>query len=177
MAKQKMCFKCNEIKELGDFYKHPLMPDGRVNKCKDCAKLEVRARHEKLKNKPEYMESEKIRGREKYHRLYAGLKKPKGFYREKKNNKHREKYPEKYAASNASQRIPKVEKSNQLHHWSYNEEHYKDVIELSISEHNKLHRYIVYDQERKMYRRSDNNVLLDTKESHLIYYKSLKAKP
>ena len=51
-----------------------------------------------------------------------------------------------------------------------------DVIELSILEHNKLHRYIIYDQERMMYRRCDNNVLLDTKEAHLFFYNTLKSK-
>ena len=32
----KNCFKCNLEKKLEDFYKHPQMPDGRVNKCKEC---------------------------------------------------------------------------------------------------------------------------------------------
>lgn len=41
------------------------------------------------------------------------------------------------------------------------------------SEHNKLHRYMTYDQERKMYR-TTNGILLDTKERHLEYYHSLK---
>ena len=30
----------------------------------------------------------------------------------------------------------------------------------------KAHRFIIYDQERFMYRRFDNNILLDTKENH-----------
>ena len=30
----------------------------------------------------------------------------------------------------------------------------------------KAHRFLIYDQERFMYRRYDNNMLLDTKESH-----------
>jgi hypothetical protein len=52
------------------------------------------------------------------------------------------------------------------HHWSYNEEHFKDVIWLTKKEHMKGHRFIIYDQERKMYRRIDTNELLDTKEKH-----------
>jgi hypothetical protein len=35
----------------------------------------------------------------------------------------------------------------------------------------KGHRFIVYDQERKMYRRFDNNELLDNKKSHEIFIK------
>ena len=38
----KTCFKCGEDKALTDFYKHPAMSDGRVNKCKECNKLDVR---------------------------------------------------------------------------------------------------------------------------------------
>ena len=57
-------------------------------------------------------------------------------------------------------------KDNHLHHWSYNEEHHKDVIEITPKQHAKAHRFIVYDQERMMYRRFDNNILLDTREAH-----------
>ena len=76
-----------------------------------------------------------------------------------------------------SQHLRPETKGNQLHHWSYKPEHAKDVIELSVKEHSKIHRYMVYDQEQMMYRRVDNNVLLDTREAHIAYYESLKKKP
>jgi hypothetical protein len=60
------------------------------------------------------------------------------------------------------------------HHWSYNKEHYKDVIWLSKKDHMKAHRFIKYDQERMMYR-DLNGYLLETKARHEQYIR-LKVK-
>lgn len=38
----KRCFRCLCVRPLGEFYKHAMMGDGHLNKCKECTKNDVR---------------------------------------------------------------------------------------------------------------------------------------
>jgi len=163
----KECFKCKKIKEYSEFYKHKQMGDGYLNKCKECTKKDVKIDYIKNIQNPEWHEKERARGREKYHRL--GQKKPLYENKCKSIKKHKVLYPEKQLAKNSSQRVVLDFIGAERHHWSYNKEHYKDVISLTKKDHMKAHRFIIYDQERMMYRRYDTNELLDTKESHNLF--------
>ncbi len=168
----KTCFKCGELKHLDEYYTHNAMMDGHLNKCKDCTKKDVKAREVALLKTPGYREKERKRGRDKYHRLgYKGKHKPAKESEKIRNRSRRIMFPEKYKATNASQRIP-IEKDHR-HHWSYNKEHWTDIIDLTMEEHSTIHRYMVYDQERMMYRECVSGILLDTKESHLKLLKDV----
>ena len=65
----KKCIKCGITKELEGFYLHNKMKDGHLNKCKDCCKEESKQREEQLRKDPNWCEQEKLRSKEKYHRL------------------------------------------------------------------------------------------------------------
>jgi hypothetical protein len=162
----KICFKCQKEKPLTDFYTHPKMSDGHLNKCKCCTKKDVKEKLDLLTSTPKGLEKERKRHREKYHRLnYLEKHKPSPEKKKEIMDKYRFKYPEKVRAKNVSQRVKKSI-GNELHHWNYNIEFAKDVIELSKSDHAKIHRFIKYDQKTFMYK-DLNGILLDTKEKHL----------
>lgn len=169
---EKICFKCTKLLDITNFYKHKGMSDGHLNKCKSCAKNDVSNKY--FENRKDYknIEKERERGRDKYFRLNYKERKPSNIIKSKAMLKYYEKYPEKRRAKIKMGKLKSKIKGNHLHHWSYNEEHYKDVIELSVYEHSLLHRHIIYDQERKMYRNL-SGILLDTKKSHELLLSAL----
>lgn len=159
----KTCNKCNIDKSLDNFYNHKKSPDGKHYMCKDCAKKKSLDRYSKLSLDREYKDKEAERILRSYYK--NGRKnKNKAIIR----NSYILKYPEKYLAKKRCDRLLKKEGFH-LHHWSYNEQHYLDVIEIEVKSHHFLHRYLIYDSERMMYRRYDTNELLDSKEKHIEF--------
>ncbi len=163
----KKCFKCSNTKPLTDFYAHPRMADGRLGKCKECTKKDTKTRADILaKSDPSWIEIEKARARDKYKRLYTGIK-PSKTARDAGLANYRGKYPEKEAATRACNNNLPPANGMHRHHWSYAKEHQLDVLIISPEEHALLHRYMTYDQQRMLYISRVNNLHLTTKDSHL----------
>ncbi len=73
----KSCIICNIPQDIKEYYKHSKMSDGHLNKCKTCCKKQAKEREVELKKDLNWIETEKARAREKYHRLYSkGFHKP-----------------------------------------------------------------------------------------------------
>lgn len=168
----KVCISCNNEKPIGDFYDHPKTKDGYSNKCIDCSKSYAKSNYSvKIKNS-NFLNKERVRGRIKGRNRINQKQYPES------RKKWIDKFPEKRNAHVKAQHLERPFENAHGHHWSYNEADLKSVIWLSSKEHFKAHRFIYYDQERMMYRRCDNNLLLNTKHSHQEYIDDcIKNKP
>lgn len=155
MEETKVCFKCHKEKPLSEFYKHPAMADGHLNKCKECTKKDSRKRYDMKISDERWVESERARGREKYRRL--GYKnKPTGAHIQKQM-----KYPGLRSARDSFE--ADIPSGYELHHWNYRDN--KNLILLSRSLHHRLHSVIKFDIDAGYY--YYNGRPLDTIEKHL----------
>ena len=85
----KTCFKCHIEKPLDAFYPHNRMADGRLNKCKDCARRDVR--------KARIADPEKVRAYDR-----ARSSDPARYARNRERvAQYRHEHPERYAAHSA----------------------------------------------------------------------------
>ena len=164
----KKCIICSIEKEISFFYKHSAMGDGFLNKCKECCKLQAKERQLELSKNPEWVESERLRGREKYKRLN---------YKDRQVQSEAT-YPWKssgiykglrkwYESKNGF-----LDKKIELHHWSYLDENLRDVTLLDRNTHKRVHSLLTIDIDKKCYYVSETKELLDTKEKHLNFIKS-----
>lgn len=145
------------------------MSDGHLGKCIECTKTDVKNRHNILKLDSSWIEKERERGREKYHRLeYKGKHYPTYEQKKEQIRRYNQKYPEKALARKYTEIFLDKIKGFELHHWSYNEKDWLDIIQLNLEQHHKLHRFIKYDKETKYYKTLDD-IVLDTKEKHIAY--------
>lgn len=79
----KTCFKCNIKKPLTDFYKHKMMLDGHLNKCKQCAKNDIFNHRHFSDQREKILAYDRARGNRQSYDYFV---------------KYNEKYPKKYKA-------------------------------------------------------------------------------
>lgn len=146
----KICFKCGKDKELSEFYKHNGMADGRLNKCKECTKMDTKKRIEEKRKDIDWVRKERARGREKFRRLYSDVKQT---CNNETSKKYRQKNPIKWRAVcivNNAIKYGKILRQGcsccgakaQAHHFDYTKP--LSVVWYCSKHHSRVHRYMRY---------------------------------
>lgn len=147
--KYKVCFKCGRNLPLSEFYVHKQMRDGHLNKCKECARMDVHENYMENLDSSEFIEKERKRGREKYHRLYKDTK--------KETRRHSNSYKSWF-----ERRQVLFWQDIELHHWNYDKPH--DVFLVSRQHHARIHKLITRGPDDAFF--MCDGIPLDTKEKH-----------
>jgi len=133
----KVCFKCGVPKHESEFYRHAMMADGLLGKCKECTKLDVRNNYQA--NRVAYAQYEKMR------ETAPSRKAAKLEYQRRRRARHPEKNVARASVGNAVRdgklvRQPCRDCGNpksQAHHADYSKP--LDVIWLCFACHCKVH--------------------------------------
>lgn len=160
MEKTKKCFKCGRVLPLSEFYKHSKMGDGHLNKCKDCAKEDVKKNYLRKSADESWMEKERVRGREKYKRLG---------YRSYPQTTRLDFHP----PSSINKRLRRCgydTTGKEAHHWNYNI--LNSVFLLSRKAHHRIHAAIVMNRKDK-YCYTKDGVKIETAEQAKAIYEGI----
>lgn len=161
----KVCFKCNRDLPLSEFYAHPRMPDGHLNKCKECTKKDVHNHYEKMSQNESYMNKERLRGREKYRRL-GYISKPSRTMALTSSG----------SARNIHRDLRDIGvnlKGMECHHWNYNFP--RSVFVLSRRAHKRLHKHLELNTSTGILSTKDGEQILTIEQAKNVYKNILKS--
>lgn len=169
-VESKQCRQCGETKPLDEFYRHPAMGDGHLNHCKVCKRAYQAERHAEIMADPVLAEREMERHRKKALRQYHERKKHDPLYWKRHTRtatEWRRSNQRKAGAHSAAIRAhPETPTGMVRHHWSYDPEHWTDVIFIRPDMHYAIHRLLFYDAASQCFRTTRGH-LLDTKRKHV----------
>jgi len=152
MIEFKKCSSCRAEKPLDDFHNYKNSKDGKVHRCKDCARAgSLKCMRRKKGTRDKGLAIKAVR---KYMAKRPEIPKASSIWYE-------------YKIANKIE----LPSGHHAHHWSYNKP--KDVIVLSLANHRKIHCYLGYDPETKLFKIKENGELLNTKEKHMDFIKSI----
>ena len=160
----KICFKCGRELPLTEFYKHSRMADGHLNKCKDCTKKDVNARYLLKSADEEWLNKERARGREKFHRL--------GYKNASYHNSIRKINPIEGTTAKRLRCRGYDTKGKEAHHWNYNQP--RSVFLLSRSAHRRLHTHLIVNREDKFCYTEDGKRLESVEQAKAYFASILK---
>lgn len=146
----RQCKKCGKLLPPSAYYSYSY---AFFTKCKTCHKQRALKRYNENTRNPVFMAKEKNRQSKKNAALYHNSKLVRL----------------KLAAGNAARKYKiKGLKSVELHHWSYNEKDWLDVIYMTRKDHRLIHRFLTYDM-ASQYFISIGGRLLDTRRKHINF--------
>lgn len=139
---KKTCFKCSLEKALSEFYPHPEMADGRLGKCKECARKDVSKNYRSRRGY--YAEYERKRFTERDRKIAVKR------YAVKRRTTSPEKYRAAYLTSNAIRDGRLIRKpcevcekiKSEAHHEDYSKPF--DVVWLCRKHHLERHGKVAF---------------------------------
>lgn len=155
----KTCKRCGRSLPLSSFYK-TRYGQGTDSVCKECRRAAIRTRYFKQIQDPSFIEKERERGKNKYHRLYKGKKSNKAIIK-----------AAKYSSLRNAKRDFQITCSSdmELHHWNYNVTN--EVILLERRVHHLFHATTTLNVDEGIYYVSNQS--LDTLDKHLEVIKKI----